>query len=105
MATTERPRLYPMDARTAAFGDAELVREIYFLVEQIEDDRPGAELGELFSEALERFAPEAEWAYIERQYENDDNRESELAACREGMESRRQTRELLRRHFEIGAQS
>lgn len=79
-----------------AKSDLELVESTYDLVRESKyndlSDRFYWHIGEL----LERFAPDVEWAHIEKHYADDTNRENELAACRESIERRAAARDLFR---------
>lgn len=99
----------PTEAKMAAFGDLALIEEIYALVKRVERGDDRASLQDEFywylTEAFERFAPEVEWATVERQYEDDENRDTELRDARESFERRQAIRLQLRRHFTIGSAS
>lgn len=88
--------LNPHDIPFVVMSDLDLVEATYGLVGTIKGDELADRLYGLIGEILERFAPDAEWAHIEKDYEDDDNRENELAACRESIERRNAARELFR---------
>lgn len=80
-----------------AMSDLELVEAMYDLVLAIKGDELADRFYGHIEELLERFAPAVGWAHIEQQYEDDDNRENELAARNESIGRREAARELFSR--------
>jgi hypothetical protein len=96
-------------AEAARLSDQQLVDTVHELAPRIVDTVPDADwLYVLFTEAFERWAPEAEWANLTRRHlAEEPTRERalfEIAGAREGMRSRAAAR-LEARLARGGAQS
>lgn len=90
-----------------ALTDADLLWAIYEWVGQVDDDDTLDALYRLITEAFERFAPELEWAQVERVYRDDfagSHVEDELEASRHAFR-RREGARILRRLLDDGEAS
>lgn len=86
-----------IEAQYAVMSDVEVVLEFSKAIGEVGDDDEVTErLYWLLGEALERWAPEVEWAEAEHQHAYDKNRERELVDHREALDRRAHLRRVLR---------
>jgi hypothetical protein len=79
-----------------AYSDGELVEQVFERILDLRDDHDSGRLCFLVGEMFERWAPESVvLADYERTYQDDENRDLEIAACVEAYR-RRQAARLLR---------
>jgi hypothetical protein len=89
--------------RYVRMDDVELVQELYRTIGELDDQEAGDRLYWLNGEILERWAPEVEWAEVERSYADDKDKDGELAAHAEALKQRRLMRDVYRKANERAA--